>query len=67
MKKLTIFIFTLFIVHCTLAIEDCMSQWLLQPWPVSGNTYDIKFFDNNTGIISLPNLNVWRTTNGGNN
>ncbi|HEY5535962.1 MAG TPA: T9SS type A sorting domain-containing protein [Ignavibacteria bacterium] len=68
MKKLKFYIFIFFfIIHYSLFIEDCSPQWILQPWPVSGNTYDIKFFDNNTGVISLPYLNVWRTTNNGNN
>lgn len=42
-----------------------MSQWLLQPWPVSGSVYTIKFFDSNYGLASLDNPTVIRTTNGG--
>jgi photosystem II stability/assembly factor-like uncharacterized protein len=66
MKKFLIFII-LFIIHYSLFIENCFSQWLLQPWPVSGNVYNIKFFDSNTGIATLDNYNVIRTTNGGQN
>jgi hypothetical protein len=70
MKKFTFFIFALLfflIVHCTLLIEHCMCQWLNQPLPVSGDVFDIKFFDANTGIISMDNPVVLRTTNGGDN
>ena len=66
-KSFLIIFSMFFIVHCTLKIEDCFSQWFLQPWPVSGNTYDIKFFDANTGIASLENPAIIRTTNGGQN
>jgi len=61
MKKNTIFLlFFLFFL-----VSFCHSQWLLQPWPVVGGTYSIKFFDNNYGIASLDNPVVIRTTNGG--
>jgi photosystem II stability/assembly factor-like uncharacterized protein len=67
LQKYIIFFLLLFIEHFTLKIKDCASQWFIQPWPVSGNTYDIKFFDTNTGIACLDNFNVLRTTNGGSN
>jgi hypothetical protein len=57
----------LLIAHCALNIENCLSQWVLQPLPVSGNVRDIKFFDKNYGLISLDNPILIRTTNGGNN
>ena len=57
----------LFILNSSFLILNCFSQWLLQPWPVSGNTYIIRFFDNNYGIATLENFTVIRTTNGGQN
>jgi photosystem II stability/assembly factor-like uncharacterized protein len=48
-----------------------MCRWLLQPWPVSGDEKDLKFFNQNIGLFSITNSSnnsgVWRTTNGGNN
>jgi photosystem II stability/assembly factor-like uncharacterized protein len=65
MKKFTIFIFTLFIVHCTLTIEDCMSQWVYQSLPAYYSVQDLKFFDANTGIMIFNGAGMLRTTNGG--
>jgi photosystem II stability/assembly factor-like uncharacterized protein len=71
MKKFTIFIFTLFIVHCTLMVEDCNSQWVYQALPSYHSVTDIKFFDENTGILIYydypADVGMLRTTNGGNN
>ncbi|MBI5402762.1 MAG: hypothetical protein HY959_05145, partial [Ignavibacteriae bacterium] len=58
-------VFLILFVQFGVNINNCMSQWLLQPWPVVGGTYSIKFFDNNYGIASLDNPCVIRTTNGG--
>jgi photosystem II stability/assembly factor-like uncharacterized protein len=88
-KKITIFIFSLFlllILHCipirrmwligistviavsTFSIDNCMCQWLRQDVYVDpSSVYDLKFFDANTGLISSQYLNIYRTTNGGNN
>jgi photosystem II stability/assembly factor-like uncharacterized protein len=72
MKKLTFFIlaFLFFlIVHCTLVIDNCMCQWVYQSLPSYHDVQDIKFFDTNTGIITLYSYDpgMLRTTNGGNN
>ena len=71
MKKFTIFIFTLFIVHCTLMVEDCNSQWVYQALPTYHSVTDIKFFDENTGILIYYDYpagrGMMRTTNGGYN
>jgi len=47
----------------------CFSQsgWVNQPLPINANSYDMKFFDANTGIISLETPALLRTTNGGQN
>jgi len=70
MKKLIIII-QILIVHLSLNLDNCRSQWLLQPWPAVGTTTGIIFFDSNTGIISFYNSSfvyyTYRTTNGGNN
>jgi len=43
------------------------SGWVYQPLPVNANSYDMKFFDANTGVISLETPALLRTTNGGQN
>jgi len=66
MKKFIIFLF-IFIIHSSLFITHCTSQWVQQTLSVGGPTNDIAFFDANTGIIAL-NTNpgvIYRTTNGG--
>jgi len=60
MKKIFL---TLFIIHCLLIIGKC--QWIQQTLPVSGEATSLVFFDINTGIISLGQRNVLRTTNSG--
>jgi len=45
----------------------CFSQWFSQPLPVSGQVNDLKFFDGNTGLISMNPAIALRTTNGGYN
>ncbi|MGV8017984.1 MAG: T9SS type A sorting domain-containing protein [Ignavibacteria bacterium] len=69
MKRIIIFALII-IVHFSLKIEDCKSQtgWFSQPLPVSGQVQDLKFFDVNTGLITMFNPTViLRTTNGGYN
>jgi len=70
MKKLIYTLLYFIIVHSSLKIEDCKSQtgWFSQPLPVSGQVQDLKFFDANTGLITMFNPTViLRTTNGGYN
>ncbi|MCX6159918.1 MAG: T9SS type A sorting domain-containing protein, partial [Ignavibacteriae bacterium] len=60
------------ILHSTFNIDNCEGQWVQQTLPVSGQIYDIAFFDANTGLVSMYNSSnntpyVLRTTNGGNN
>ena len=44
------------------------SGWFSQPLPVSGEVWDLKFFDSNTGLISMiQTTTILRTTNGGYN
>lgn len=65
MKKALI-ILAVIIVHCTLFIDNCCSQWFSQPLPVNGQVQDLKFFDANTGLIAMINPPlILRTTNGG--
>ena len=68
MKKITFF-FLIFIFHYSLFITNCFSQtgWVNQPLPINANSYDMKFFDTNTGVISLETPALLRTTNGGQN
>jgi photosystem II stability/assembly factor-like uncharacterized protein len=48
--------------------QTIFSQWMNQPVPVNGpDVYDLKFFNENTGIITSQLMNVYRTTNGGDN
>ena len=60
----------LFIVHCTLIIEHCVAQWYPLPqFPTYLETSDVKFFDENTGLLTYYNYGsaygTMRTTNGG--
>ncbi|HEY5536576.1 MAG TPA: hypothetical protein VIL99_16785, partial [Ignavibacteria bacterium] len=64
----------LFIFHCTLTVEDCLCQWYPLPvFPTYLETSDVKFFDENTGVLFLNNIisnpihGILRTTNGGQN
>ena len=65
MKK-TIFILLL-ILHLSLGINNCMCQWVQQTLPLSGRSYNLIFFDNNTGVLSSESPALFRTTNSGNN
>ena len=69
MKKIFLSLAFLLIVHCTLNIDNCICQWVQQTLPVSGQIYDMLFFDANTGIISMNTTPpyILRTTNGGTN
>ena len=56
-------------LNSSFLIHNCRSQsgWFYQPLPITGGQiYDLKFFDENTGLIAVwqPNL-ILRTTNGG--
>ena len=57
------------IVHCTLYIKDCSSQWVYQALPSYHCVVDIKFFDENTGILIYYDYpagrGMLRSTNGG--
>ena len=55
-------------IPITLTIEDCKCQWVYQSLPTYFTVRDIKFFDANTGIITVENTynpGMYRTTNGG--
>ena len=72
MKKIIFSLAFLFIVHCTLIIEHCVAQWYPLPqFPTYLETSDVKFFDENTGVLVTQNPStihgILRTTNGGNN
>lgn len=69
MKKSIFSLIILFIIHSTFTIENCVSQWIYQALPAYYEVKDVKFFDANTGIITinLPARGMLRTTNGGNN
>ncbi|MBN1632864.1 MAG: hypothetical protein JW917_01705, partial [Ignavibacteria bacterium] len=60
---------TLFIIFFLSFTLSCYCQWFQQTLPVSGQIYDIEFFDANTGIISMNTTPpyILRTINGGNN
>ena len=63
-----VFISVLFllIVFCTSVFSQ--TGWFSQPLPVNGQVQDLKFFDANTGLISMWQTTVvLRTTNGGYN
>ena len=74
MKKIILSLALLLIVHFSLNIEHCFCQWY--PLPVFSTyleTTDVKFFDENTGLLFLNNSvsnplhGILRTTNGGQN
>ena len=67
MKRILI-ILAVIIVHCTLLIDNCMSQWVQQSVPVtSGFFFDMKFVNANTGFISNSTSKLLKTTNAGYN
>ncbi|HEY5535987.1 MAG TPA: hypothetical protein VIL99_13765, partial [Ignavibacteria bacterium] len=75
MRKLKIVvtaILLLFITRYSLFITNCIAQWYPLPvFPSYRQTLDVKFFDENTGIIITQNIDsnrgILRTTNGGQN
>jgi photosystem II stability/assembly factor-like uncharacterized protein len=68
MKKFLMFL-SLFIIHYSLFITHCSSQWVYQSLPIYQDVSDIKFFDENTGILTYytypSTFGMFRTTNGG--
>lgn len=68
MKNVIFFLIVLLFTFRFLC-SNCFSQtgWVNQPLPINANSYDMKFFDANTGIISLETPALLRTTNGGQN
>ena len=60
MKKFKNLIFTfllLFIVNCTLTIEDCSCQWYQINLPVSGGVFQMQFINSNTGWATVKQSN----------
>ncbi|HEY5125511.1 MAG TPA: hypothetical protein VIK14_17420, partial [Ignavibacteria bacterium] len=70
MKKFLIF-FLLFIIHYSLFIEDCFSQWYQINLPVSGSIVQMQFINSNTGWAIVEQstyvYSLIRTTNQGSN
>jgi photosystem II stability/assembly factor-like uncharacterized protein len=65
MQKFIIFLL-FFIIHSSLFISHCSSQWVQQTLATGGTAYSMHFFNQNTGLIVLYNpLSYQRTTNGG--
>jgi len=71
MKKLVLSLSFLLILQCTLTTEYCKGQWYPLPvFPTYLETSDVKFFDENTGVLTLnytSGFGMLRTTNGGMN
>ena len=73
MKKIILSLALLLIVYLTFNIEHCFSQWYPLPqFPTYLETTDVKFFDENTGVLTIVNQTtpppgIFRTTNGGQN
>ncbi|HEY5536561.1 MAG TPA: hypothetical protein VIL99_16710, partial [Ignavibacteria bacterium] len=69
MKKFLIFSLMLFILNSSFLILNCFSQWVYQALPSYHSVTDIKFFDENTGILIYydypADVGMFRTTNGG--
>ncbi|MEI7483097.1 MAG: T9SS type A sorting domain-containing protein [Ignavibacteriota bacterium] len=68
MKKLVLSLSFLLILQCTLTTEHCKGQWYPLPvFPTYLETSDVKFFDENTGILLVTNPTpvILRTTNSG--
>jgi hypothetical protein len=70
MKRILILL-AVIIVHCTLLIDNCQSQWVQQSVPVTAGYFnDMKFVNANTGFILVwanPLATFMRTTNAGYN
>ncbi|MCX6159420.1 MAG: hypothetical protein NTY74_15675 [Ignavibacteriae bacterium] len=65
MKKYLLIVSLLFMFSPSLH-----SQWIQQNWPVFENSYGVKFFDENTGLVAMKTFpsslyKIYRTTNGG--
>jgi len=61
-------ILAVIIVHCTLLIDNCWSQWVQQSVPVSsGIFWDMKFVNANTGFIAHSTNVLLKTTDAGYN
>ena len=72
MKKVIFSLSLLLIVHCTVIIDNCMCQWYPLPqFPTYLEVTDVKFFDENTGVLTYYNYpstyGMMRTTSGGTN
>ena len=72
MNKIILSLAFLLIVHFSFNIEHCFCQWYPLPvFPSYLETTDVKFFDENTGVITYYNYpstyGILRTTNGGMN
>jgi len=71
MKKITSFIFLfliLSVVNYSLLIDNCQSQWVQQSVPVTtGQFFDMKFVNANTGFIAHSTDVLLKTTNAGYN
>src|SRR3990172_4655700 len=62
-----IYLAIIFIVHCTILITDCYSQWILQNSGTTNHLYDVYFINTQTGWACGNNGTIVKTTNGGNN
>ncbi|HEY5534279.1 MAG TPA: T9SS type A sorting domain-containing protein [Ignavibacteria bacterium] len=67
MKKLIYTLALLIIIHCTLIIDNCQSQWSEQVSGVTSYLYSVSATDNNVVWICGAGGKVLRTTNGGTN
>ena len=65
-KKLNL-VFILLIVHCSLLITNCFSQWVNQNSGTPNHLYDVYFINTQTGWACGDNGTIVKTTNGGNN
>ena len=66
MKKLLFALSFLMIVHCTLNIENCMCQWMMQNSGTTSVLEDMQFINENTGLICGSGI-ILKTTNAGAN
>ena len=65
MKKILL---TILIINLSLAITKAQSGWFWQnPLPFGNTTNDIYFFDSQTGLLTLSNGKILKSTNAGNN
>ena len=69
MKKFIFIPLLMIIVSYSFYSNECLCQWYYQSLPSYYDVADIKFFDENTGlmIFSTSYHGMLRTTNGGNN